>query len=175
MTVMHPLHDYIAERLAERITARGIVVWYDPRGEFAAFVDELCGNGVSGATPLDVALGDTHASVVQYNGSMFEVRAVVEPLAAEERSKPVLIYAPGIARDPIGSVLMELEKAGSRYEAQLKQLARNLLRQHYTDGQIDDLLAPDAVTYADLARAAELGGGIPALDPQGDLPRRFRA
>ena len=48
--------------------------------------------------------------------------------------------------------------AGYRYETQLKRLARNLLRQQYTDGVIDDLLERDGVTYEDLARAAEPGG-----------------
>ena len=37
---------------------------------------------------------------------------------------------------------MELEKAGDCYEPKLKQLARNLLRQRYTDGYIDGILAP---------------------------------
>ena len=56
-------------------------------------------------------------------------------------------------------MLAELEKAGHRYETQLKRLARNLLRQQqYTDGVIDDLLERDGVTYEDLARAAEPGG-----------------
>ena len=49
---------------------------------------------------------------------------------------------------------MELEKAGECYEPQLKRLARNVLRQRYTDGVIDDMLAPERVTYEDLARAA---------------------
>ena len=49
---------------------------------------------------------------------------------------------------------MEVEKAGECYEPQLKRLARNVLRQRYTDGVIDEMLAPDRVTYEDLARAA---------------------
>src|SRR5262249_6055752 len=51
------------------------------------------------------------------------------------------------------SVLMEIEKAGECYEPQLKRLARNVLRQRYTDGVIDEMLAPDRVTYEDLALA----------------------
>ena len=49
---------------------------------------------------------------------------------------------------------MELEKAGECYEPQLKRLARNVLRQRYTDGVIDEMLAPEKVTYEDLARAS---------------------
>ena len=32
---MHPLHDYIAKQLAERLKSKKLVVWYDARGEFA--------------------------------------------------------------------------------------------------------------------------------------------
>ncbi|MBI4818830.1 MAG: Mu transposase C-terminal domain-containing protein [Deltaproteobacteria bacterium] len=28
---MHPLHDYVASQLAEKLKARKVVVWYDPR------------------------------------------------------------------------------------------------------------------------------------------------
>ena len=31
---MHPLHDYFAKQLADKLTRRGVVVWYDPRREF---------------------------------------------------------------------------------------------------------------------------------------------
>ena len=156
---MHLLHDYIARQVAERIKARSVVVWYDPRAEFAPFVAELRGSSVPAVAPVEVAVGDVRASLVEYAGSMFEVRAAVEPLVAGERPELVLIYVPTIAADPTGSVLLELEKAGDRYETQLKRLARNLLRQRHTDGEIDEWLAPEAVTYEDLARAAEPTGG----------------
>jgi len=156
---MHPLHDYIARQIAERIKAHSVVVWYDPRAEFGPFIDELRGTFPDGTVPLEVTVGDIRATLVQYGGSMFEVRAVAEPLVASDRPAPTLVYVPAVVVEPTGSVLMELEKAGDRYETQLKRLARNLLRQHYTDGVIDELLAPEAVTYEDLARAAEPGGG----------------
>ena len=66
----------------------------------------------------------------------------------------VIVYLPGCERDRHGSVLMELEKAGECYEPQLKRLARNVLRQRYTDGVIDEMLAPERVSYEDLARAS---------------------
>lgn len=56
-------------------------------------------------------------------------------------------------------------EGGECYEPQLKRLARNVLRQRYTDGVIDDLLAPERVTYEDLARAASgtASGELPSL------------
>jgi hypothetical protein len=152
---MHPLHDYIARQLAERIKARSVVVWYDARREFAPFVEELRGDEVASS----ITVAAVQASLIEFTGSMFEVRADVEPLVAGEQPQPVVVYLPGVVRDPNGSVLMELEKAGDCYEPQLKKLARNLLRQRFTDGVIDDLLAPDAVAYEDLARAASDDGG----------------
>src|SRR5207302_6079403 len=81
-------------------------------------------------------------------------RAVAEPYVSGDVPESMVIYLPGCERDHRGSVLMELEKAGESYEPQLKRLARNLLRQRYTDGVIDEMLAPDKVTYEDLARAS---------------------
>lgn len=45
---MHPLHDYFARQLADKLTRRGVVVWYDPRREFTPFFDELRGGPRSG-------------------------------------------------------------------------------------------------------------------------------
>lgn len=149
---MHPLHDYIAKQLAERLRARQVVVWYDPRGEFGPFVAELREGGGGERVPR-VRLGEFDAALAEYSGSMFELRAAVEPLVAVDSPGPLLLYLPEVTPDPLGSVLLELEKAGDRYEPQLKRLARNVLRQRYTDGVIDGLLAPERVTYQDLARA----------------------
>src|ERR1700685_1814777 len=49
---------------------------------------------------------------------------------------------------------MELEKAGECYDPQRKRLARNVLGQRYPDGVIDEMLAPERVSYEDLARAS---------------------
>src|SRR5207244_6365998 len=70
----------------------------------------------------------------------------------------VIVYVPRRERDTTGSVLMEIEKAGDCWEPQLKRLARNVLRKRYTDGVIDDLLAPEGVTYEDLAVASSDSG-----------------
>ena len=42
-TLMHPLHDYVAKQLADKLKSDSVVVWYDERGEFAPFVDEVRG------------------------------------------------------------------------------------------------------------------------------------
>jgi len=84
---------------------------------------------------------------------MFELRAVAEPHVSGDTPDALVTYVPGCERDRQGSLLMEMEKAGECYEPQLKRLARNVLRERYTDGVIDEMLASEKVTYEDLARA----------------------
>jgi hypothetical protein len=103
---------------------------------------------------MPVSIGGIAGRLAEYVGSMFELRAVVEARVSGDAPEFVVIYLPGCERDRRASVLMEIEKAGECYEPQLKRLARNVLRQRYTDGVIDEMLAPERVTYEDLARAS---------------------
>lgn len=151
---MHPLHDYVAKQLAEKLTAKKLVVWYDARREFVPFVGEVRGGAKTSSGAVPVTVGGLVARLSEYDGSMFELRAVAEPHVSGDVPESMVIYLPGCERDHHGSVLMELEKAGESWEPQLKRLARNVLRQRYTDGIIDEMLAPERVTYDDLARAS---------------------
>lgn len=160
---MHPLHDDIARLLAERLNARSIVVWYDTRSEFAPFMDEVRGEPANGASITPVIIGGSPTSLIQFAGSMFEVRAIVEPLVSRDVPDRVVVYLPGCEPDATGSVLMEIEKAGVRWELQLKRVARDVLRRRFTDGDIDALLAPQGVTYEDLARASSDTSQAPSL------------
>ena len=49
-------------------------------------------------------------------------------------------------------MLFELDCAGKSYEPSLRGLARNELRRRYTDGDIDEMLAPTSLTYKDVVR-----------------------
>lgn len=151
---MHPLHDYVAKQLADRLKSKKLVVWYDARSEFVPFIREVRGGAKTGSGAVPVTVGGIVTQLAEYDGSMFELRAVAEPHVSGDIPESVVIYVPGSERDRHGSVLMELEKAGECYEPQLKRLARNVLRQRYTDGIIDEMLAPEKVTYEDLARAS---------------------
>jgi hypothetical protein len=152
---MHPLYEYISKQLAEKLKARKIVVWYDPRREFEPYIGEVRSGARTSDEAVLVSVGGIAARLTEYDGSMFELRAVVEPLVCwDTPSECVIIYLPACERDRQGSVMMELEKAGDCYEPQLKRLARNVLRQRYTDGVIDEMLAPESVSYEDLARAS---------------------
>jgi hypothetical protein len=157
---MHALHDYVAKQLADKIKSRRVVVWYDERSEFQPFVDEVRGGPRAASEPVSVAVAGAKASLAEYAGSMFELRAVVEPHVSGDTPAPVVVYMPGVTRDRRASVLMELEKAGTTWEPQLKQLAKNVLLQKYTLGVVDEMLPFDRkVSYEDLARAAAGSSG----------------
>lgn len=157
---MHPLHDYVAKQLADKIKERRIVVWYDERREFQPFVDEIRGGPRVASEPVPVAVGGAKANLVEYAGSLFELRAVVEPLVSSDAPDTLVVYVPGHAHDAKASVLMELEKAGRTWKPELKQLAKNVLLQKYTLGVIDEMLPFDRkVSYEDLSRAAAGNSG----------------
>lgn len=157
---MHPLHDYVANQLAHKLKSRRIVVWYDERSEFQPFVDEVRGGPRASSELAAVSVGGVVALLAEYAGSIFELRAVVEPHVRGDTPATIVVYMPGCARDRRASVLMELEKAGTAWEPQLKQLAKNVLLQKYTLGVVDEMLPYDRkVSYDDLARAAAGSSG----------------
>ena len=60
---MHPLHDYVAKQLADRIKARHLVVWYDVRREFAPFIAELRGAQMASGSISPVAVAGVSAQL----------------------------------------------------------------------------------------------------------------
>ncbi|HTF61393.1 MAG TPA: hypothetical protein VK638_01645, partial [Edaphobacter sp.] len=96
---MHPLHDYVIKQLAEKLKSRRVIVWYDVRSEFAPFVAEVRGGKRinEGTMPVTIAGLPTH--LAEYDGSLFELRAVVEPYVRGDVPQYVLIYLPGCERD----------------------------------------------------------------------------
>ena len=96
--------------------------------------------------------------VARFRGSFFALRHEVEPIAQVDSPEPLILYLPGVERDRQGSILMELEKGGRTYEPQLKRLAANVLRRHFTQGRVDKMLAPTKVSYTDVAAFLRQGG-----------------
>jgi PglZ domain len=151
---MHPLHDYIARQIAERLKDHRVVVMYDPRKELPTFFEEACGGGTT--LMRNGTFGGQRATVCSFQGSFLEVRSVVEPITGGEDVDDLVVYVPGIVRDEKTSLLLEIEKAGGCYlPPAVKQMARNVLRKRFTDVAIDEMLGSDKLTYADLARMTE--------------------
>jgi hypothetical protein len=148
---MHELHEHLTKSLAERLKSRRVVTWYDLRREFTTYVGELVGGDVPTECKLqDVSVGGTPTRLCVMQDSFFEVKFVVEPVVAGDLPDPLLIYLPGKVRDDETSVLMELEAGGDRWEPQLKREARRVLKRRYGDGQIDQMLASESISYQDI-------------------------
>jgi hypothetical protein len=156
---MHPLHEYIAKQLAGHVGKHHVVVWYDARRVFEPFIAELRGSPKTPGAILPVSIGGIQAQLAEFDGSFLELRSRAEPYVSSEEPLNFVIYVSGHRSNTKESLLLELEKAGTCYEPQLKSLARNVLRQVYTDGVVDELLGPEAVSYEDLARASAGGSG----------------
>jgi hypothetical protein len=158
---MHALFEHLWKQLGDRLRKRRVVLFYDLRREFEAFIEEMAPEPGPSAEVERVAIDGLAVHLARFKGSYFAVRFAVEDLVAVDLPEPLLVYLPGAERDPKTSVLMELEKAGTTYEPQLKRLARNVLRQVYTDGDIDEMLKPETLGYRDVVaylRQAESGG-----------------
>lgn len=152
---MTTFYDYVSQRLSERLSKRRVVVWYDPRSEFGPFVEALARSGDAAPGVQRVDLNGTPIGLARFDGSFFGLRATIEPFVAEDPPEPLVIYVPGRERDHQHSVLMEVERAGTCYEPWLRQLARAALSQYLTQADIDALLAPETLTFADVARMVE--------------------
>lgn len=161
---MHPLYDYLCQKLDEMIIEKGIVVFYDPRRQFEPLFDrELKARGTGYSGLPQVLVNERPAFVARHQGSFFALRGSVEPIAELDNPEPLIVYLPGVERDRRGSVLLELEKSGTPYEPQLRQVARNVLRKRFTDGQIDEILKPADVSYTDIvAVLRQVDEGQPA-------------
>ncbi|WP_160115935.1 PglZ domain-containing protein [Candidatus Halocynthiibacter alkanivorans] len=152
----HQLHNHLAAHLDKALQQDRVVVFYDARSEFEPFIKELkvVGAGVSGVQR--VCIGETLTHMAQFDGSFFALKASIEPLISADKPEALLIYVPGRVRDLSGSVLMEVERAGQVYgdapSHALKSIAQRLLREEYTDGNIDEMLRPDSLNYEDVVR-----------------------
>lgn len=157
---MHPLHDYIANQIGDRIKDRRVVVMYDKREELRPFFAEIAdGQSVNGGF-AEVSFGRRKANLYVFDGSLLKTRFAVEDLTSGDQPHDVVVYVPGLDRDAKGSLLMELEKAGTFYQQPaLKQFARLVLRKRFTDVAIDEMLKSDMLSYADLAGMAQDEGG----------------
>ncbi len=151
---MHPLHDYIAGQIEDKIKDRHVVVMYDERQEYVPFFDEILAASEVGDLQM-CNFGSRRAAVVRYNGSFLELRYAVESITGGDSIEDVLIYLPGVRRDEEGSLLLELEKLGTHYaQPELQQMARLTLRKRFTDVAIDGLVKNQALSYSDFAALA---------------------
>ncbi len=150
---MSTFHEEIAGRVGRHLKDRGLLVFYDPRREFEAFVDAL----TSGGDEDVIEIAGTPAWLLRYRGSYVALRHEVDRRLAAGEPRRGLVYVPGEERDRKRSALMEFDLAGHTYEPQLRKLARDILRERFSDGQIDGFLEPAGVGYTEIASYYDQG------------------
>lgn len=149
---MSTFHDEIAGRLERHLKERRVVVFYDPRREFEPFVGSL-----SAGDDGIVEIAGCPAWLLRYDASYLALRREVDRRIAAGAPRHGVVYVPGEERDRKRSALMEFDLAGHTYEPQLRKLARDILRQRFSDGQIDGFLEPAGVGYAEIAAFFDQG------------------
>lgn len=153
---MSTFQQEIAGRIERHLKERRLVVFYDPRREFEPFVQDLLDNA-GGAG--EVGLGATRAWLSTFNGSYVSLRREVEERLQAGKPHYGMVYVGGAERDRRKSALMEFDLAGQTYEPQLRKIARDILRDRFSDGQIDELLEPEGVGFHEIAAAFDGGSG----------------
>ena len=104
-------------------------------------MDELRGSAADAGALRTVNLAAGECQPIEAGASMFEVRARIEPLVSGDTPERLVVYLPRRTLDD-GSVLMEVGKAGRTWTPKLRQRAQNTLRRRFTQGRIDEFLAP---------------------------------
>lgn len=153
---MNPLPDYLHLQLADQLSSRRVVVWYDAQREFEPFIRDLPRIAFTERISR-VSLYGQKALLAVFDGSFFGLRLDVEPFTDTPKPEPLLIYVPGVARSEKGSPLKELECAGTTYERLLSKVAKNLLKRTYTEGTIDEMFQDRKLSYDDVCRLLEPG------------------
>ena len=155
---MHQFRDYICQQIEQKIKQHKVIVIYDEALDFLPFFHNDLNLSESSASKIKLAsVGETEAQFIEYRGSFFEIRSAIEPIVKLDTPPPLVVYVPGISRDRQTSPLMEIEKAGTCYEPKLRRLALNVLRQRFSEGQIDEMLKPSKITYEDIAAYLKQG------------------
>ncbi len=158
---MHSLHQYVARQIAQKLKKSTVVVLYDANGDFRPFFSEAGADPDTGGKVVKVPIGDVATNITSFTGSHLETRLAVEGVTGGDEPEPTVVYMQKATWDERGSLLMELEKSGMVYRPQLKQLAREVLKERFSDLQIDEILQAHAIGYDDVAKmvSASAEGG----------------
>lgn len=152
---MGPVSRLLIQRIAEQVERHGIVVWYDPGGQYRELAEQL-----------DRELPD--ATLALYRESFFELRHEVDHLLEGEDPPRLVVYVP---LDPAEThhALVELEVAGVVMKPGQQPPPRNTRLAVVARAALTPILGEDKVrelekrieagqlTLADLDRLAEQG------------------
>ena len=92
---MHPLHEYIARQVAEWVRSRWSWSGTTRAGSSSRSLPSCSAAAPIQVGPVAVAAGRREGGARRSTGSMFEIRAVVEPLVTGDKPEPLVVYVPG--------------------------------------------------------------------------------
>lgn len=147
--------------VAAQLGAHGIVVWYDPDRQYVRVIERLA---EADAVPAA-------ARLARYDGSVFALRAAVDPLLEAETPPRLLIYSP-LEPAALHAGLIELEALGVTLLPGAEVPARNTRLVAVAEAALRDVLGEEALvplltqvgqgklTLEELDQLAEQGRGL---------------
>jgi len=155
-----PITAALEDEVRDELRRNGIVVWLDKDGAYSGFVNRLAERH---------AAGDFFAPVVAFRGSFLEMVLALEPYGNGLDPEPLLIHLPGYNHETVRRTpLLELYRAGHRFERALPTLVREVAKGHAAPDEIESLLAAGdldlerAETWL-AARTVRRRGGLAAV------------
>ncbi|HEU5369134.1 MAG TPA: PglZ domain-containing protein, partial [Ktedonobacterales bacterium] len=146
--------DYLRDLVARQVSEKGVVVWFDPEGQYQAFVQ---------------ALTIPHSTIARYAGSFFALRQQVDALLEQDEPPRLVVYVP-LAEEATQNALIELVSAGTTLKpghaarprnTRLSVVAKGALREAMTESELADIekqVEEKKLSLADLDRLADQGG-----------------
>ena len=151
---MGKLADYITDLLNRQIKDYGIIVWYDPEGQYTQAIDSI----------------KSDAQLFKFNGSFFELKHELDTFLEDPKRPKLLIYVPK-DRNDTNNALIEFEKAGCILEpghsslnqnTRLEVLARAVLKPIMPDNveNICKQVASGSLSFEEIEDIAEQSAEI---------------
>ena len=153
---MGKVTEYLQEVVRKQIDEHGIVIWYDPEGDYRDVVPSL-------------QLENT--AIQQYTDAFIRLRYETEPYLNQEQSPRLLVYVP-FERDSTDNALLELEVHGVVLQPGQQPPQRNMRFAVVAKNALSPVLGEETaadirrkveqgrLTFADVESLAEQGEGI---------------
>ncbi|ELS34129.1 MULTISPECIES: BREX-6 system phosphatase PglZ [Pseudanabaena] len=137
---MSAIASYLENDIKETIRRQGIVLWLDADSRYTEFVDRLITRHQT---------GDFDFPVVGFRGSYLEILLQLENYGNGLDPEPLLIHLPNHNTNTVKQTpLLELYRAGKRYEKALNTLVREAVTGKVAPDAIADLLKTPDLTLA---------------------------
>ena len=133
------MRELLADQLARKVQAHGLVIWVDREGEYADVASSIAPEG---------------ARFEAFDGSWYELRRRIESAFAGERRSTMVVYTPAaVEEDP----LAEIRDAGAEFKRRLSTLVRQCLTGRLPLARIS-AIADNARTLSEAEAAVEGAG-----------------